>query len=182
MVNVTEVWKPVVGREFQFEVSSLGRVKALSHSVGHWSGQRIEKPERIVNQSRHSGGYKVVSLRDNRKHYVHRLVMAAFVGPADSGQDVNHIDGNKSNNALANLEYCDRLRNVRHAIAAGLQDNAGEANGMNKYSAKSVREAVQMVRGGASVKAAANSTGVGAATIKQVMKGRQWKHLLLATA
>lgn len=182
MESIAEVWKPVVGHEGQFEVSDAGRVKALAHSVRHWCGRMIPKPERIVAQSRHSGGYLVVALRDGKKHYVHRLVMAAFVGQPEEGHDVNHIDGNKTNNCVGNLEYCDRLGNVRHAIATGLQDNSGEDNGMNRYSADAIRAAHSMVQGGATQKQAAVATGVAESTVHQVVRGNRWKCLNLQPA
>jgi hypothetical protein len=54
-----------------------------------------------------------------KKNYgVHRLVMRAFVG--ESSLDVNHIDGNKLNNKLSNLEYCTRKDNIAHSINIGL--------------------------------------------------------------
>jgi hypothetical protein len=175
---MSEVWKDVVGREGLFQVSDQGRVRALPYEIPHWCGRSIPKPGGIISQSPHSGGYRIVSLRDDKKHYVHRLVMEAFVGePGD--QDVNHIDGNKVNNRLANLEYCDRLHNVRHAIASGLQDNSGEGNGMHKYTAEAIRAAYRMVASGFSCSQAAQSTGVKVSTVEMVTAGRRWKCLNL---
>lgn len=181
MAIVHEEWRPVVGFEGKFEVSSLGRVKALAHSVSHWCGRQIAKPERVIKQSKHSGGYSVVSLRDSKKHFVHRLVMQAFAGdaPREMG-DVNHIDGDKQNNRLDNLEYCDRKHNVRHAIATGLQDNGGESNGMNKYPTESILEAFVMVQAGATQAGAARATGVHPETVRMVVAGKRWKCLQLA--
>lgn len=177
---VHEEWQPVVGFEGQFEVSSLGRVKALAHSVRHWCGRDIAKPERIVNQSRHSGGYAVVSLRDGKKHFVHRLVMQAFVGEPPAGMnDVNHIDGVKQNNCRENLEYCTRLHNVRHALATGLQDNSGENNGGVKYTEHQIRLAHGLVTSGRSHKEAAKIAGVDRGTVEAVCAGKRWQLLKL---
>lgn len=170
---LTEEWRAVIGFEGLFEVSNFGRVKALAHSVRHWCGRIIPKPESLLKQSRHSGGYSLVSLRDGKKHYVHRLVMAAFAGDAGD-RDVNHISGDKTDNRLANLEYCDRLHNVRHAIATGLQDNSGEGNGMHQYTAEAIRTAHQMVAGGATQLAASRATGVAESTVQAVVAGRRW--------
>jgi hypothetical protein len=148
----------------------------LPHFVSHWCGRLISKIGGIVKQSRHSGGYLVVSLRDGKKHFVHKLVMEAFCGVA-SGRDVNHIDGDKANNCLSNLEYCNRLHNVRHAIATGLQDNGGEGNGMHKYTAEAIRAANDMVLKGASYAEASRATGVGRSTVEMVAAGKRWKCL-----
>lgn len=95
-----ETWLPVVGFERFFEVSNLGNVRSLPHEVRHWCGRMIPKPGGLLTQSRHSGGYRLVALRNGKKQYVHRLVMEAFVGPAPERHDVNHIDGDKTNNRL----------------------------------------------------------------------------------
>lgn len=179
MESVREEWRPVLGFEGKHEVSNLGRVKTLAFNMRHWCGRDIPKPERIVEQSKHSGGYRIVALRDGKKHYVHRLVMAAFIGTSKPGQDVNHISGDKSDNSLANLEYCDRLHNVRHAIRTGLQDNAGEGNGMHKYTAAKIASAHAMVVRGATHQEASRATGVKESTIQQVAKGTRWKCLNL---
>lgn len=176
MVSVNEVWRPVVGFVEQFEVSNLGRVKALPWERRHWCGKLIPQPESIVKQSKHNGGYRLVALRDGKKHYVHRLVMAAFIGDG-SGQDVNHIDGDKSNNRLDNLEYCDRLHNVRHAIRTGLQDNAGEGNGRHKYTTDAIEKSKRLLASGMTQREAARATGVAESTIQAVATGRRWKHL-----
>lgn len=177
MESVREEWRPVVGHEGKFEVSNLGRVKSLSHEVRHWCGRMIPKPERIVTASRHSGGYRVVCLGDGRKSYVHRLVAEAFIGQAATGQDVNHIDGDKSNNSLENLEYCNRLHNVRHAIATGLQDNAGEGNGMHRFTAEQISAAHQLMYRGATYVEVANAFGMSASHAESIAKGRCWRHL-----
>lgn len=181
MDSVHEEWRPVVAYPTQFEVSSLGRVKRLPWKRRHWCGRMIPQPEAILKQSNHSGGYRIVALRDGKKHYVHRLVMAAFVGEAN-GCDVNHTDGDKSNNRLDNLEYCDRLHNVRHAIRTGLQNNAGERNGMHKYTAEQIRSAYYMIRGGHTYASTAKATGVSEAVIEQVVAGARWKCLRLRPA
>ena len=181
METIAEVWKAVVGREGLFEVSDQGRVRSLPHGRRHWCGKLIPQPGRIVNQSPHSGGYRIVALRDGKKHYVHKLVMAAFIGEANR-RDVNHIDGDKSNNCLANLEYCDRLHNVQHAIATGLQDNGGESNGMSKYKAESIKAAYDMVQNGSTQGEAARATGVSEPVVQQVVTGKRWQCLKLTGA
>jgi hypothetical protein len=179
MSIITEEWRPVVGSETTHEVSNLGRVKSLPYGMKHWCGRLIPMPEKILQDSSHPGGYRTISIRGRKRQYVHRLVMAAFVGPGD-GMDVNHIDGDKTNNALSNLEYCDRLHNVRHAIRTGLQNNAGENNGCCKYTDDQVRRAVGLVVAGDSIATASACSGVSEGMIQQVLGGVRRQYLGLA--
>lgn len=176
MESIAEEWRTVISAAGQFEVSNHGRVRSLPHEVRHWCGRMIPKAGGILKQSPHSHGYRLVSLRDNKKHYVHRLVMEAFVGPAD-GQDVNHIDGDKSNNRLDNLEYCDRLHNVRHAIRTGLQNNAGEGNGRHVYTTEAIEKAKRLLASGMTQREAARLSGVAESTVHAVATGKRWIHL-----
>ena len=100
-----EYWKPVVGYEGLYEVSNWGRVKSLKFGK-----------ERILKQSiRH--GYYIVCLSKNgivKSYYVHRLVAEVFLPNPNNYKEVNHKDENKTNNVVTNLEWCDRLYNVRY--------------------------------------------------------------------
>ncbi len=106
---VFEGWRPVVGFEDVYEVSDAGRVRRGGH---------------VLIPLRNSAGYRAVQLwRDGRPttRLIHVLVAAAFLGPAPEGQDVNHCDGDKTHNAVANLEYVTRSENNRHAYRLGLR-------------------------------------------------------------
>jgi hypothetical protein len=85
-------------------------------------------PWKVLRPGRGRNGYLTVNLSEvgcnRRSHYVHHLVAAAFVGtrPAGpAGYDINHLDGNKSNNVATNLEYTSRAGNVLHAHRIGLR-------------------------------------------------------------
>ena len=107
-----EIWKDIVGYEGLYVVSNLGRVKSI-----RYKNSRILKPH--LNER----GYLVVGLSKNGKakiYKVHRLVMISFVGYLEGKDQVNHIDGNKTNNRLDNLEWCTQSENLRHAYDNGL--------------------------------------------------------------
>lgn len=74
--------------------------------------------------SKHDG-YRKVLTRERVKVYVHRLVAEAFIPNPDNLPEVNHIDGNRSNNAVHNLEWVSHADNMRHAYATGLNPGRG---------------------------------------------------------
>ncbi len=115
---MTEIWKDVVGYEGLYEVSSLGRVKSLPKMAGvRW------QPEKQSSIFTDKHGYCKVNLYKNNTHkqcYVHILVATTFLSNVENKPQVNHIDGNKSNNSIENLEWCTAKENVLHAYSIGL--------------------------------------------------------------
>lgn len=106
-----ETWKPVVGYEGFYEVSDQGRVRSLNR-VSIRNGRAHKMRGRVLTAVQTSKyGYRKVNLGRNNPEFVHRLVMAAFVGPGD-GLDVDHRDGNPANNHLANLRYLSHADNM----------------------------------------------------------------------
>lgn len=108
-----EEWKPINGFEGLYEISSYGKVKSF----------KVYPSGKILKPSPDSGGYLRLSLmRAGKNKYVtvHRLVAEAFLPKVDGKTCVNHIDGNKANNRLDNLEWCTYSENIKHAIKTGL--------------------------------------------------------------
>lgn len=96
-----------------YEVSNEGRV-------------RNRRTGRIMKTSVSSQGYEILQLHYDgtaHTHRVHRLEMDTFYDGDHTGMDVNHIDGNKRNNNINNLEFCDRSANIRHAFQIGLKNS-----------------------------------------------------------
>ncbi len=109
-----EIWRPVRFFEKNYSVSNLGRVK--SHARNTTSGG-------IMNPSKQERGYMRVCLHiDGMKYnkFVHRLVLGTFTQRPSWASQVNHIDGNPSNNRLDNLEWSDSSHNQKHALRTGL--------------------------------------------------------------
>ena len=91
---------------------------------GYWVNNMGEIKNRIGEIKPYItwNGYARVWLNDFKKSVaIHRLVMAAFVGPIPKGYETNHIDGCKTNNTLVNLEYCTSSENKLHAHKIGLK-------------------------------------------------------------
>ncbi|WP_374243086.1 NUMOD4 motif-containing HNH endonuclease [Mycobacterium sp. CnD-18-1] len=118
MESTLEEWKPVVGYEGLYEVSSHGRIWSIPRVAR--SGRKIRG--RIRKLSSNPAGYAVVILsRDGRNNgfLVHRLVLEAFVGSCPAGMEACHFDGIKSNNHLANLRWDTKMANVTDAVRIG---------------------------------------------------------------
>lgn len=110
---MVEVWKPIKNYEGCYEISNLGRVKSLARQV---KGGRITE-EIILKPVKNSHGYLQVDLCLSGKmkhHKIHRLVAEAFIPKTDEAKDtVNHIDYNKFNNCVDNLEWLSNRENVQ---------------------------------------------------------------------
>lgn len=118
----TEEWRPVVGYEGYYEVSSFGRVKSLKRVVPGRPGVPRPVRERILARVLNDSGYPIVTLRKDGKrslHRVHRLVLVAFVGPAPEGLQGCHNDGDSTNNHLTNLRWDSVSANAKDRIRHG---------------------------------------------------------------
>lgn len=110
-----EIWKDIKGYEGYYQISNFGNVKSLKFN--HGTRSKLLKP--FDNE-----GYTRVKLfiKNNGKRFlVHRLVAENFIPNPKNKPFVNHIDGNKSNNFVENLEWVTSSENVVHAIQNGLR-------------------------------------------------------------
>lgn len=111
-----EEWKDIQGYEGLYQVSNLGNIKSLSNKSNH-------KRAKYLIQNKNKGGYKKVYLYKNHKrecYSVHRLVAKMFIPNPMNKKEVNHIDCNKENNCVNNLEWCTRKENHLHKCLNGL--------------------------------------------------------------
>lgn len=134
-----EEWRDIKGYAGFYQISNLGRVKSL----GGWCGTAKRK-ERIRSTSLTHDGYVKVRLVHQGKDKtarVHRLVAEAFIDNPENKNTVNHIDGNKQNNIVSNLEWADRTEQMMHAYALGLKTSrTGTYNANAKLTDEQVRE------------------------------------------
>lgn len=121
-----EIWKPIKDYEGLYEVSNLGNIKSVKRKAkNRGKGKRIIR-ERILKPSMdRPNGYYQIKLSKNGKlktFKIHKLVIEHFLNKISKGLVVNHIDGNKLNNNINNLEICTQKDNIRHAIDNNLID------------------------------------------------------------
>jgi hypothetical protein len=177
----TERWLPIAGYEGLYEVSDFGRVRSLDHSrpASRNSNIRTTWHGRVlIGGSRY--GYRIVGLCKNGKtttRPVHRLVLAAFVGPRGSSVYCNHIDLNRANNRLENLEWCTPKQNSQHAMNLGRMPR-GEGHGMaSVFTEEKVRAARAMALDGMTTRAIGIALGIKECTVGSVLRGVKWKHV-----
>mgnify|MGYP002814111959 CR=1 FL=1 len=166
-----EVW--AVCRNENYHISSLGRLRRRTSARGAVVGKILKfRPDK--------DGYlrfKVYSPWSRYVLRIHREVAHAFLGPCPEGKEVNHQDGDKTNNRVTNLEYVTQQENLAHATRNGLKAK-GEQNGYSKYTEKEIRimKSMAMTMRPSEV---ADCLGLPRTTVWGVVSGKAWKHVAI---
>lgn len=120
------IWMPVVGFEKYYEVSNCsGLIRSIPRTIVRVDNKVVFKPGKLLSPGKNADGYLRVTLYKPGMSYkyksllVHRIVAEAFLArPNESGDlEVNHIDGNKYNNSVSNLEWLSPAENKALAKA-----------------------------------------------------------------
>lgn len=158
-----EIWKRF--KDTDYQVSNLGNVFSV------YNGKQL-KP--FMNDR-----YLVVDLfayTVRQRIAVHRMVAIAFIENPDNKEYVNHIDGNKLNNCVDNLEWVTASENSIHAVATGLSP-IGEAKTLAKLTEKDVLEIQAAFEAGEKDFVLAEKYGVTSGVISSIRLGKTWKHV-----
>lgn len=144
-----EVWKAIPDFEGLYEASSMGRIRSLDRLVTGKNGVTKRFSGRVMVLVPMNTGYVTVALSKGGRpvrYLVHRLVALTFIPNPDGLEEVNHKDGVKHHNALSNLEWMSRVRNIRHAMGVGLIQGLGESNPAAKLDDNSVLRVKELLR------------------------------------
>jgi DNA-binding CsgD family transcriptional regulator len=167
-----EIWK-VIESFPNYEISTFGNIRRYTDFKTLKKGMLLSSHE--------SKGYRRIALTHNgkeRKVNVHRLVALAFLGdPPETKLLVNHKNGDRSDNRVENLEWCDHYDNHMHSIEI-LGNQYGEAHGSTKLSTKDVLKIHELRMSGTSPAKIARQFGVSRSQIKAILSRRlRWREL-----
>lgn len=153
--------------EYDIIVSDCGTVKSL-------------KTGKEFKQSINEFGYKNVSVPTGEKgktykRKVHRLVAQTFIPNPENKREVNHIDGNKLNNHVSNLEWVTSKENKTHAWDNGLYTSIGENHHDALHTEDFIREICKLIEDGWRNKDIAETLGLHKDFVADIRTGRRWK-------
>jgi hypothetical protein len=119
-----EIWREIPEYNGLYLASNTGKIKSIDRMIPCRNQKLRLHKGRILKQFKSKWGYLYVVITINNREYkekVHRLVAKAFLPNPNNKAQVNHIDCNKENNNLYNLEWCTASENMKHAYASGLK-------------------------------------------------------------
>lgn len=117
-----EEWRSVVGYEGYYEVSSFGGVRSVEREIVKSNGVVQVRHAQVKKTHLNDDGYVTVKLSkdgDDKRVFVHRIVYEAFAGAIPDGYEINHIDFDRTNNNIENLEVVSHTENIRYTYLAG---------------------------------------------------------------
>ena len=169
IINNMEIFKDIVRFENKYQISNTGKV-------------RNKKTGLMLKPKYNQKGYQYVNLSVNRtksiKWYIHRLVGFHFIPNPENKPQINHIDGNPSNNVVENLEWVTNEENQRHAVLNNLHFQ-GETHKDSKFTNDSVKLLPELIKIGFSLVEVNKLTGVAIQNIQKIINGQTWRQLKL---
>lgn len=120
-----EIWKDIPSYEGYYQVSNLGKFRSLPRVIKYkQNGTRNYPAKSLLTETTRDNYQRIVLMKNGVKirYQAHRLVALTFIPNPENKPYINHIDGNKSNNNVTNLEWCTASENMIHADKTGLRD------------------------------------------------------------
>lgn len=175
-----EEWKDIFDYLDIYQISNMGRIRSLDRFDSHGNYQKGSIKICCLNPFGYLQTQLTNCFKKRKNHKVHRLVLSAFVPNVNNLSQVNHKDGNKTNNLLENLEWANNSENQKHAYSLGLnKPNYGITNG----NVKLTNDQVLFIRKeylssfNTSYKILAKKYNVHPDTIKKIIRRKLWPHI-----
>jgi hypothetical protein len=180
-----EIWSKIdVGGFYEglYEVSNLGRWKILPRILQTVRGKGWRLTKEKITEGSNSNGYRTIAMKKDRIKYqidLHILVARAFIENPENKPQVNHKDGNRSNNNVDNLEWATPKENTVHAWGTKL---AIATKGEERSTSKLTEEQVIKIRclyksGSYTLRELGKEFGVCKNTIVSIIQYKRWKHV-----
>lgn len=179
---MNEEWRDIPGFEGYYQASNKGHIRSVDRYAVTKRGHHCFYPSKIRHPATDKDGYKRVWLRTNGKPTnigVHQLVAMSFLDFKRGGnQTINHLNGDKSDNSINNLEIVSIQANIQHAIKNKLWNCRGERNVNAKFSQNEVDKIRQYYYSTKiSCKKLAQTYNVGRSTIFRIVKFQSYKNV-----
>ena len=172
-----EEWRDVEGYVDYYRVSSYGRIMSRDRVVPNRWGNGQHRKGKLMSPGSSPNGYKIITLHKKGKvkyQTVHRTVAAVFLPNPENKPEINHIDGNKENNNIKNLEWVTVVENKKHAQDTGLFSSKGENNPNVKLTESDVR-CIRLSN--VAMKELAEIYNVSRGAISKIKTRRSWKNV-----
>ena len=173
-----EIWK-IIDNFPNYQISNFGRVMSL-----------VKKDKPLIRTPHITGGgyysiklhRKVEGKKVIERRYIHRLVAEAFIPNPLNRTEINHIDGDKTNNHITNIEWITHSENMKHSYKLGLHsclDMRGINHPRVKLSEEDVRDIRRRIDSGTKI---GKEYGITRQQVNNIRRGKSWKHLDSNTA
>lgn len=159
--------------------------KDINYSVSKDGIVIYNKTRRVISQCYNRKGYLIVSLSGKMTKTVHRIVAETYLPNIYNKPQVNHIDGDKTNNRVSNLEWSTAKENMRHASLNGLinvdkhkENSQGENNNASKLTNNNVIKIRKLIEVGTEDNIIAELYNVSTDTVRYIRCGKTWKSVI----
>jgi hypothetical protein len=167
-----EIWKDIAGYEGLYQVSNLGRVKSLDREKSNGTGvYTLPGKIKTGNERRGYLGIQLFKSKKFKNVYIHRLVAEAFIPNPERKETINHINGNKLDNRVENLEWVSNGENVKHAFRTGLNGTEHMRNHKGSVAVAQYDKSMVLIRTYPSMMEAERQTHIASRSIALCCKG-----------
>lgn len=176
-MSSNEIWIPIKNYENSYEISNKGKIRSLDRVIIRSDARTSRRKGGVLKPCKVKCGYFMIQLGRRNYYYLYRLIAMHFVSKKEDQNFVNHLDGNKLNNDLNNLEWCTQAENNRHANATGLSAKGESIAGAILNPAIVIKIRNLYDTGKHSQSALGRMFNCAQPTILNVVNKRTWKHV-----